>query len=219
MNKISRSLYALAALALLPLSLYAAGGSAPPQTNPEDEAAAAYKRGLEHRDKAWKLEEERDGATDEKQRAKLDNKIGKEYDKAIRAFQSATGSDPKMHQAYSSLGYALRKAGRFEESLAAYNQALELQPDYAEAIEYRAEAYLGLNRLDEVKEAYMQLFRDDRERADELMAAMENWVVQRREDSAGLDSASVEAFAGWVEERKKVAGSTARLDSESDRTW
>ena len=64
--------------------------------------------------------------------------------------------------------------------MAAYNQALEIQPDYAEAIEYRAEAFLGLNRLDEVKEAYMQLFREDRERADELMSAMQQWVDQRQ---------------------------------------
>ena len=52
------------------------------------------------------------------------------------------------------------------------DRALELAPDYGEAIEYRAEAYLGLDRIDDAKKAYMQLFNLDRALADELMEAM-----------------------------------------------
>ena len=202
-----------------PVVLIAAGGSAPPQTNPEDEAAAAYERGLAHRDRAWELEAESEAATDAAKKAKLDSKAQKEYEKAIRAFRAAIESNPELHQAHGSLGYALRKTGRFDESLAAYNRALELQPGYTEAIEYRAEAYLGLNRLDEAKEAYMQLFREDRERADELMTAMEEWVEARQADAGSVEPTVVEAFAGWVEERRKISGNTARLEAKSDETW
>ena len=121
----------------------AAGGSSVPSADPADQAAEAYNRGLESRDKAWKLEEQAAASENAKERAKLEGKAQKEYAKAIRAFRSATESDPQMHQAFSSLGYALRKTGEYEESLAAYNQALDLEPGYTEAIEYRAEALSG----------------------------------------------------------------------------
>ena len=197
----------------------AAGSDPIPTTDPADQAAAAYNRGIESRDKAWELEEQAAASTDSKQRSKLEQKAQKEYAKAIRAFRSATEADPRMHQAFSSLGYALRKTGQYEESLAAYNQALEIQPDYAEAIEYRAEAFLGLNRLDEAKEAYMQLFRDDRERADELMSAMQRWVEQRQIDPAGLDSRVIEEFSVWVRDRAEVSGNTATLEDSATRAW
>jgi tetratricopeptide (TPR) repeat protein len=197
----------------------AAGGGSVPATDPADQAGAAYNRGIESRDKAWELEEEAAAAGDAKQQAKLLEKAQKEYAKAIRAFRSATEADPKMYQAFSSLGFALRKTGQFEDSLAAYNQALEIEPGYSEAIEYRAEAYLGLNRLDEVREAYMQLFREDRERADELMTAMQRWVEQRQADPAGLDAGQIEEFSAWVRDRAEVAGNTASLEESATRAW
>ena len=201
------------------LPTLAAGGSTVPSTDPADQAAEAYNRGLASRDKAWKLEEQAETSTDDGQRAKLEAKAHKEYDKAIRAFQSATESDPQMHQAFSSLGYALRKTGRYEDSLAAYNKALDLSPSYTEAIEYRAEAYLGLNRMDEAKQAYMHLFREDRERADELLAAMQGWVEERLGDPAGLDPAAVDEFSVWVQDRSEVSGNTASLGGMTARTW
>ncbi len=216
---IHRILAAACVLLASSLPVLAAGGSSVPSTDPADQAAEAYNSGIENRNKAWELEEQAASTTDAGKRAKLEARAQKEYDKAIRAFRSATESDPSMHQAFSSLGYALRKTGQFEESLAAYNQALELEPGYAEAIEYRAEAFLGLNRLDEAKEAYMQLFRDDRERADELMSAMQSWVEQRRADPQGLESRAVEEFSVWVEERLSVAANTATLSGGAERTW
>lgn len=219
MKSKSTALALLLMLTATPAAILAAGATPPGQTNPEDEAAAAYARGLDHRDRAWGLEKEREEATDPSVREQLAAKAQKEYERAIRAYRAAIEDDPSLYQAYGSLGYALRKTGKYQESLEAYDQALELQPDYAEAIEYRAEAYLGLNRVDDAKEAYMQLFRDDRERADQLMVAMESWVEQRRADAAGVDSESIESFSSWVEERQKIAGNTAWLGAESGRTW
>jgi tetratricopeptide (TPR) repeat protein len=176
-------------------------------------------RGLASRDKAWKLAQEAQSTADAKKRAKLEAKVRKEYTKAIRSFRSAIKADPRMHQAFSSLGYALRKTGQYEESLEAYNQALQLRPGYSEAIEYRAEALLGLNRLEEAKEAYMQLFRDDRERAEELMAAMQRWVEQRRVDPGGVDPSTLEEFSVWVRDRAEVSDNTASQQRNGDRTW
>ncbi|TNF80303.1 MAG: tetratricopeptide repeat protein [Acidobacteria bacterium] len=211
--------FLLAIQLLLPMTLLAAGGSSAPDEDPQQEAAAAYNRGLRHRDKAWEFEKKLATKSEEAERAKLEAKIGKEYGKAIDAFRAATEANPKMHQAYSSLGYALRKTGDYTASLAAYNQALELEPSYSEAIEYRGEAFLGLNRIEDAKEAYLELFRSDRARADELMEAMKNWVGERTAEPGGVNPAELQKFSAWVEERAAIAKQTASLVEASDRTW
>ena len=205
-------------LAVQSLPSVAAGGSSVPSVSPADQAADAYNRGIKYRDKAWKLEEQAATASGE-DRSKLEEKIRKEYQKAARAFEAAVDTNPDMYQAHSSLGYALRKLGKFDDSLASYDRALELEPTYSEAIEYRAEAYLGLNRLEDAKEAYMELFRSDRERADELMSAMKKWIDDRSGESGGVDKAAIEEFEDWVHERAEIAGHTASLSSSSDRAW
>lgn len=206
-------------MALAASSVQAAGGSSVPSASPADEAANAYNRGVKSRDKAWKLEEEAASSQDAATREKLLTKAQKEYTKAIRSFRSATEANPRMYQAFSSLGYALRKTGDYEQSLEAYEQALEIAPDYTEAIEYRAEAFLGLNRLKEAQEAYLYLFRNDRQRADELLTAMQRWVAERSADREGLDAGVVEEFASWVEERAEIAGHTASLTKSTTSSW
>ena len=115
--------------------------AAPPQT-PEEAGKTAYNLGLKHRDKAWALEKK---AVDNKKGDKLLAKAEGQWTKAVVAFQESIANDPLMHQAHGSLGYAYRQLGRYEESLEAYDHALEITPGYVEAIEYRAEAYLGLS--------------------------------------------------------------------------
>jgi tetratricopeptide (TPR) repeat protein len=204
---------------LLPQVLSSAGGASVPSTNPADQAAEAYDQGLGHRDRAWKLEAELESVSDPAKRDKLEAKVQKEYQKAIRAFRSAIEVNPALYQAHSSLGYALRKTGDYEASLASYDQALQIEPNYAEAIEYRAEAYLGLNRIDDAKDAYLQLFRSDQERADELLTAMKRWLAERASDPQGLSGSVIEEFSAWVEERSEIAGHTASLEHPTDRTW
>ncbi len=217
MKKILATALALALLA--PLALAAAGGSSAPEPTPtpeltpEQRAVAAYNQGLKHRDKAWKLEEEAEAA-EGKARDKLLKKAQKAYGKAVRELRAAVDVKPDYYQAWSSLGYALRKTGEFDESIAAYDRALELNPLYPEAIEYRGEAYLGLGRLEDAKEAYMELFRIDRPRAGELMTAMKRWL----ESGGGAVSESVrEEFARWVEERSNLAAQVGRVAGA--RSW
>ena len=203
---------------LVPSEASAAGGGGVPQGAAGDSAGTAYNRGLKYRDKAWAIRDQMEKASGP-EREKLLKKMNKEYEKAIRAYRSAIKLDPQMYQAHSSLGYALRKTGQFEESLAAYDTALGIRPSYMEAIEYRAEAYLGLNRLDEAKEAYMLLLRSDRKRADELMVAMGEWVESRQKDPQRLSAAVVEEFAGWVKERGGLAKQTASLGGAASSSW
>ena len=79
---------------------------------------------------------------------------------------------------------------------------------YAEAVEYRAEAYLGLNRMDDARQAYLELFGADRAQADMLMATMKKWAESRRADPAGVDPAALEAFEKWLGERDGLAKQT-----------
>lgn len=185
--------------------------------DPRAEAVASYNRAVRYRDEAWELEQKAAAASSEKESEKLLKKAGKEYEKASRALRSAVQDDPTLHQAWTTLGYTLRKSGEFGEALAAYDRALELRPGFPEAVEYRAEAYLGLGRVAEAQEAYMELLRADREHADELLAAMRKWVEGRRDAAGDFDSAAVEEFASWVDERSKLAEQASLGASGS--TW
>lgn len=206
----------LAALLLAPAVLLAAGGSsapAPPSGDPaasltpEQNAMLAYNDGLEYREKAWKLEEEI-AAGDPKAEKKA-MKVGKAYKKAIGQFRKAVEQVPNFHQAWSSLGYALRKTGQYQESLEAYDRSLAIDPRYPEAIEYRAEAYLGLNRINEAQNAYRLLLDKNEELAAELLGSMRGWIEARREDLAGLELDQLDGFARWVEDREQQASGSS----------
>ena len=74
-------------------------------------------------------------------------------------------------------------------------------------------AYLGLNRIDDAKNAYMQLFQSARPLADQLMAEMQKWVAERR--AAGNAAAEVDALAQWIDERSNIARQTASLATDA----
>ncbi len=52
---------------------------------------------------------------------------------AIRAHQSGVGPNPRLADAYSDLGSVFEKMGRPHEALAAYRQAVEIEPDHLRA--------------------------------------------------------------------------------------
>ena len=216
----------LAALVLAPAVLLASGGSsgsvpAPtpqaPSLTPQQQAMIAYNEGLEHRKKAWKLEEEAASGAGAKAEKKA-MKAQKAYKKAIGKFRTAVEQVPDFHQAFSSLGYSLRKTGQYQESLEAYDRALAIDPLYTQAIEYRGEAYLGLGRIEEAKGAYIQLFQSDRERAAELMTAMKRWLEAPPSNAGGPSEEAVEGFATWVEERSDLVAQVGTLASVG-RSW
>jgi tetratricopeptide (TPR) repeat protein len=120
-------------------------------------AVEQYNKGLKHRDKAWKYETKPAAAAVEKDRTKNLDKARREYEKAAARFESAVDKNPRMHEAFSSLGYARRQLGLYEQALTAYDTALGLDPNYAQAVEYRAETYLALDRVAEAQRAYYQL--------------------------------------------------------------
>ena len=139
----------------------------------------------------------------------------KEYEAALKDFQIASAANPDNYRAHNGTGYALRKLGRYDRALESYERALALAPSSTEAIEYRAEAYLGLNRLDDVKQAYMHLFVHDRAASSVLMNAMKAWAEMHRTQPAGVDPAAFDAFNAWIRERDTLASSVGNLGHNS----
>lgn len=232
-----KALVTVAMLVLLSGALLASGGSSVPtprtadprdssdspegqRLTPEQEAAIAYNDGLKHQEKADTLRKNAAAElANDKKHDKLEAQSKKEYANALQNFEDATKKNPKMFQAFSGIGYAQRKLGNYDGALAAYNRALEIEPRYSPAIEYRAEAYLGLNRVDDAKSAYTALFAGDRKRADELHAAMKDWLELRRKDPGGVAPETIEEFSKWVARREEVAGQTSALVPPMAGRW
>jgi tetratricopeptide (TPR) repeat protein len=187
------------------------GGSGSPgmaSMTPEERAIEAFKSGDGHRIKGRKLEDEsltKKGADVQKTAVKARG----EFEKSLKDFQKAAELNPQLFQAYNGMGYGYRKTGDYAKALEMYDRAISMAPGfYPEAVEYRAEAYLSLNRIDDARKAYLELFAADRKQADALMAAMKTWVTARRADPSGVDAAAIDAFDKWVTEREGLAKQT-----------
>lgn len=190
------------------------------QLSPEAQAQSAYNQGVRVVQQADKSQQTASAATAGKKQAKEIGRANKLYKKASDYFAAAVEANPQMHEAWNYLGYTSRKLGQYGDALGAYDEALRLKPTYAEAIEYRAEAYLGLNRIEDAKGAYLHLFAAARPLADQLMAAMRKWITERRADAAGTAAADVDAFAQWIDERSTIARQTASLAIDGvHRQW
>lgn len=81
------------------------------------------------------------------------------WGRAAALFQQAVQANPQHHEAYSMLGYALRKTDKPREALEAYNRALAIKPDYAPALEYRGIAHLMLGNKKAAIEDYQALVK------------------------------------------------------------
>src|SRR5712691_4612797 len=210
---------------IAPALLASGAGSVPSPAmssrSPHDMAVDYYNGGERRLEKRTKIHDEMKAAKDAQTVANLQQKINKGLEAAAGDFQRAVKNDPNLYQAYSELGFTLRKLGKYNESLDAYNKALEIEPGFSPAIEYRAEAFLGLNQFDEVKKAYTMLFSGDRPRADVLMVSMKSWIAERRANANGLDAQTLDDFVKWVEQRDTIAGQTSSLTPTTSnfRSW
>ena len=174
-----------------------------PKKSPEAAATDALNSGLKRLEKADQLE------------PKNPKQARKEYEAALKDFQIAAAAAPDNYRAHNGAGYSLRKLGNYERALEHYERALALAPTSSEAIEYRAEAYLGLNRLTDTKQAYMHLFVHDRTASNVLMKAIKTWVASHRAQPAGVGPAEIDAFDAWVRERDTLASSVVNLGHNS----
>jgi tetratricopeptide (TPR) repeat protein len=218
------TLIAVSALTAAPAALAASSGpsssgggggfEAPAPQTPKEIARSAYNDGLRAMKKADKAAANAAKATDPRKQEKAAKQATASYERARDEFTVAVQNVGTLHEAWNGLGYSLRKLGNYPAALTAYDKALSLRPTYAEAIEYRGEAYLALNRIDDAKQAYLDLYASERKLADQLLVAMKTWVEQKRSASSEADASTVDALDKWVQERAQIAGQTASLTRE-----
>ena len=86
-----------------------------------------------------------------------------------------------MVEAWDNVGYVHLRLGAYAEAVDDYNHVLALKPDLLEAVAHRAEANLALDRLEDAKVAYMELFTHAPNLADQLLQAMHKWLADHRD--------------------------------------
>jgi tetratricopeptide (TPR) repeat protein len=192
-------------------ALFASSSPSMPQpsatVNPQNNAIRSFNDGLHYRDRAWKAEKELATTQDAARKQTLGEIIRKSYEADIRSQRAAINDNPGMFQAHTELGYALRKTGNYDDALKSYDKALQLMPNYGEAVEYRAEAYLGLNRVNDAKDSYLMLYNGGaKELAKQLGDAMQKWVVAKKATPGDVAATSIDDFAKWISQRTEIAG-------------
>jgi tetratricopeptide (TPR) repeat protein len=222
------TLIAASSIMAMPVALAASSGgpmsgggsdmSPPREQTPKEKARSAYNEGLRAVRKADNQAAAAEKATDERKKEKAAKKSAELYERARESFTLAVQNVDTMHEAWNYLGYTRRKLGEYDAALTAYDRALALRPSYPEAIEYRGEAYLGLNRVEEAKQAYLDLYAGNRKLADQLLVAMKSYVAAKRA-AAPADPAALDALDTWVQEREQIAGQTASLTRSGGESW
>jgi tetratricopeptide (TPR) repeat protein len=183
-----------------------------PQT-PEDKAKVLYNQGVHDVKKADKFQASALQLTDARKKDRAQHEAQEFYSSALGKFQQATQTYPQMPEAWNYVGYTSRKLGNYDAALTAYGQALTLKPGYPDALEYRGEAFLGLNRVSDAQQAYLDLFAGNRALADKLLTAMKGWI-EAQKASATADANAVSELDKWIQERSAIAGQTAALTRE-----
>ena len=224
--RIALSLSSLCLLVAVSCPAGANGGggmSTPPplprMQTPQDKARESYNDGVHDVKKADKAFAAAAEAGDAGKKAKAAQEAHDLYASAHGKFSDATQLDPSLYEAWNYVGYTSRKLGSYDEALTAYDKALKLKPGYADALEYRGEAYLGLNRIPDAQQAYLDLYAGNRALAAKLLTAMKGWVATQR-TSPSATNVSLDDLDKWIQERAQIAGQTAALTREGTRaSW
>jgi tetratricopeptide (TPR) repeat protein len=193
----------------------AGGMPAEPPSVTEDKPEVAVRKALKAAtkalDKAKALEADAAATNDPDKKAKEMDRVSDQYSIALDAFTDALSHKSDLVEAWDQVGYVHLRLGAYREAIDDYDHTLALKPELMEAIEHRAEAYLAVDHLDEVKIAYMDLYNHTPDLAAQLMAAMQKWLAARQADPSGSRSADAAAFAKWVSDRDGIAKQTASL--------
>ncbi len=182
---------------------------APASDKPDAAARKAFKAGVKSLKRAQEFEEIADKATNPDKKADAVDKVGDAYGKALDQFTEALSNKGDMVEAWNYAAYVHLRLGAYNEAIDDYNHTLSLKPDLLEAIEGRGEAYMGTDRLDQAKAAYMDLFNHDPPLAGQLFAVMQKWLEAHRAASNGMRASDVDSFGKWLEERKGIAAQAA----------
>ena len=73
------------------------------------------------------------------------------FEAALVPLALETMQNPKNADAWNYTGFALRKSGRHDEAMTAYDKALAIDPKHKGALEYQGELFLTLKQPDKAK--------------------------------------------------------------------
>jgi tetratricopeptide (TPR) repeat protein len=183
--------------------------STPAEVKPDKAASKAYAAGTKTMNKVHVLEDTVAKTTDRDKKADAQYKLDEAYGKALDQFTEVLRNKNDMYEAWSQVGYVHYHLGAYREAVDDYNHALTLKPDFSEAIAYRGEAYLGVDRLEDAKAAYMDLFFHARPLADQMMVLMQAWLQSHRAAANGVRPSDIDSFDKWLQERDAIAKTTA----------
>lgn len=79
------------------------------------------------------------------------------YQRAITLLQKVVQADSRNADAWNYVGFSHRKLKQFDQSLAAYQKALAINPDHRGANEYLGELYVMTGELGKAKERLAKL--------------------------------------------------------------
>jgi tetratricopeptide (TPR) repeat protein len=181
----------------------------PAAEKPDAAAKKAFNAGVKSLNRAREFEEVAAKATNPDKKAAAMDKVSDAYGRALDQFTEALSNKGDMVDAWNDAGYVHLRLGAFNESIDDYNHTLKLKPDLLEAVEHRGEAYMGFDRLEQAKAAYMDLFNHARPLADQLMVSMQKWLASHRAAPNGMRAADIDSFDKWLQERDGIAKPTA----------
>jgi tetratricopeptide (TPR) repeat protein len=176
---------------------------------PDAAAKKAYAAGLKALAKAKEHDAAADKSPNPDKKAKELEKADDAYSRALDEFTEALANKGDMIDAWNYAGTIHLRLGAYAEAVDDFNHVLHQNAVLYPAIESRAEASLALDRLDEVKSAYMDLSSHAATLADQLMLAMQQWVKSRRADPKGMRADGIDAFDKWIQERAAAAKAAA----------
>ena len=183
--------------------------STPSTEKPDAAAKKAFNAGVKSLNKAREYEEVAAKATNPDKKGAALEKVSDAYGKALDQFTETLRNKGDMFEAWNYVGYIHLRLGAYNESIDDYNHTLALKPELLEAIEHRAVAYMAVDRLEDAKAAYMDLFNHERPLADQLMVSMQGWLESHRTAANGMRAADIDAFDKWLQERGGIAKQTA----------
>jgi tetratricopeptide (TPR) repeat protein len=181
---------ALIALVLLCATQLLASSSEPKKpADKADELAAkatdAYNKGVRKMEHADQFGLQQSPTYGYDYAAKPDGKAIREYEEAIGEFAKAVSYNPKMKEAYNNLGYCYRRVGKLSHSLDAYDKAIALDPDFAQAREYRGETYLALGQPEKAEADLAKLQELKSKHAEQLTLAIGMYRDREKQAAAG----------------------------------
>ncbi|HEY8518102.1 MAG TPA: tetratricopeptide repeat protein [Candidatus Binatia bacterium] len=95
-----------------------------------------------------------------------------EWAAAEASYRAAIARRADLPEAWNGLGHALKSQRRFDEAIAAYDEALRLRPDYPQALEYLGETYVMMGEFKKAEDVLARLRPLDAKLAAQLAHAI-----------------------------------------------